>query len=184
MNREEYESDGERQERSRYSKQPQRPTYQPPQDLAGVFARGRARPAGSSLRRFQAAFEGRFFTRQKEWTATVCLLWHAYEPISRRDNDSWQTTSGRARSVFDRYNVVSEDNVKSAVRQIESGSAAELVTSFGHDLDTVSPEHEERKAQSFAFFQPLNEGQVALADRMVRALPEESEPDPNSNGAG
>jgi len=163
MNREEYESDGERQERSRYSKQPQRPTYQPPQDLAGVFASGRARPAVSSLRRFQAAFEGQF---------------------SRHDNDSWQTTSGRARSVFDRYNVVSEDNVKSAVRQIESGSAAELVTSFGHDLDTVSPEHEERKAQSFAFFQPLNEGQVALADRMVRALPEESEPDPNSNGAG
>ena len=51
-------------------------------------------------------------------------------------------------------------------------------------MDTVSPEHEGQKAQSFAFFQPLNEEQFALAERMVRALPEESEPDPNSKEAG
>ena len=43
----------------------------------------------------------------------------------------------KTRSVFDRYNVVSEDDLKSAVRQIESGSAAELAAFFGHDLDTV-----------------------------------------------
>ena len=48
----------------------------------------------------------------------------------------------KTRSVFDRYNVVSEDDLKNAVRQIESGSAAELTASFGHDLDTVSPERE------------------------------------------
>jgi integrase len=46
------------------------------------------------------AFESRFFTRQKKWTATVRELWQAYEPISKRDNDSWQTTSGRARHLL------------------------------------------------------------------------------------
>ena len=44
----------------------------------------------------------------------------------------------KTRSVFDRYNVVSEDDLKSAVRRIESGSTAELAAFLGHDLDTVS----------------------------------------------
>ena len=38
---------------------------------------------------------------------------------------------------FDRYNVVSEDDLKSAVLQIEAGSVSELAGVFGHDLDTV-----------------------------------------------
>jgi integrase len=42
------------------------------------------------------AYEGRFFDRAKEPTATVRQLWAAYEPITRRDNDSWQSDVGRA----------------------------------------------------------------------------------------
>lgn len=47
------------------------------------------------------AFEGQFFVRQKrEATKTVKELWEAYEPISKRDNDSWQTNTGRARHLL------------------------------------------------------------------------------------
>jgi len=42
------------------------------------------------------AYEGRFFDRVKEPTATVRQLWTEYEPITRRDNDSWQSDVGRA----------------------------------------------------------------------------------------
>lgn len=43
-----------------------------------------------------AAYEGRFFDRKKEPTATVRQLWTEYEPITKRDNDSWQSDVGRA----------------------------------------------------------------------------------------
>jgi len=42
------------------------------------------------------AFEGRFFDRAKEPTASVRQLWSEYEPITKRDNDSWQSDLGRA----------------------------------------------------------------------------------------
>ena len=42
------------------------------------------------------AYEGRFFDRAKEPTATVRQLWTEYESITRRDNDSWQSDVGRA----------------------------------------------------------------------------------------
>jgi integrase len=42
------------------------------------------------------AYEGRFFDRSKEPTATVRQLWAEYEPITKRDNDSWQSDVGRA----------------------------------------------------------------------------------------
>jgi integrase len=42
------------------------------------------------------AFEGRFFDRVKEPTATVRELWSEYEPITKRDNDSWQSDVGRS----------------------------------------------------------------------------------------
>ena len=41
-------------------------------------------------------FEGRHFERQKELTLTVVEAWTAYEPITKRDNDAWQTDNGRA----------------------------------------------------------------------------------------
>lgn len=42
------------------------------------------------------AYEGRFFDRVKESTATVRELWSEYEPITKRDNDSWRSDVGRA----------------------------------------------------------------------------------------
>jgi hypothetical protein len=39
----------------------------------------------------------------------------------------------RTRSVFDRYNIVEDEDVRQAVRQIEAGRAAELT---GRVLDT------------------------------------------------
>jgi integrase len=46
------------------------------------------------------AYEGRHFDRVKEQTATVNELWQEYEPITRRDNDSWQSDVGRAGHVL------------------------------------------------------------------------------------
>jgi len=45
------------------------------------------------------AYEGRFFNRVKEPTPTVRQLWTEYEPITKRDNDSWQSDVGRAAHV-------------------------------------------------------------------------------------
>ncbi len=42
------------------------------------------------------AYEGRFFDRVKEPTVTVRELWAEYEPITKRDNDSWRSDTGRA----------------------------------------------------------------------------------------
>jgi integrase len=45
------------------------------------------------------AFEGRFFDRQLESTITVEDCWKAWEPITRRDNDSWRSDVCRARDL-------------------------------------------------------------------------------------
>src|SRR5262249_2791317 len=45
-------------------------------------------------------------------------------------------------------------------------------------------EHEDQKPHSFTSFRPLTEEQVALAERMVRALPEDSNGNLNGNEAG
>src|SRR5260370_24912346 len=42
------------------------------------------------------AFEGRLFDKLKIPTMTVADVWALYEPISKRDNDTWQTDKGRA----------------------------------------------------------------------------------------
>jgi integrase len=42
------------------------------------------------------AFEGRYFDKVKVPTATVADVWRAYEPVSKRDNDTWITDKGRA----------------------------------------------------------------------------------------
>jgi integrase len=50
----------------------------------------------------------------------------------------------RTRAVFDRYNIVSEDDLRDAVRRIEAGF-------FGHDLDTLcesAPKSEKRRELS------------------------------------
>ena len=43
------------------------------------------------------AFEGRFFDRLRVPKVTVTQLWKEWEPISRRDKDSWQSDVARAR---------------------------------------------------------------------------------------
>ena len=43
-----------------------------------------------------AAFEGRYFDKVKPCTLTVEEVWKLYEPISKRDNDTWATDKGRA----------------------------------------------------------------------------------------
>jgi integrase len=47
------------------------------------------------------AFEGRFFDRQLESSTTVEDCWKAWEPITRRDNDSWQSDIDRARHLVE-----------------------------------------------------------------------------------
>jgi hypothetical protein len=46
-----------------------------------------------------ASFEGRFFEMAHAPKLTVAEAWTLYEPVTRRDNDSWQSDVGRARSV-------------------------------------------------------------------------------------
>jgi len=43
-----------------------------------------------------ASFEGRFFEMARPPTLTVAEAWALYEPVTRRDNDSWQSDVGRA----------------------------------------------------------------------------------------
>ena len=43
------------------------------------------------------AFEGRFFERLRVPKVTVAQLWKEWEPISRRDKDSWRSDIARAR---------------------------------------------------------------------------------------
>jgi hypothetical protein len=45
------------------------------------------------------AFKGRYFDRQLEAKITVEDTWKAWEPITRRDNDSWQSDIDRARNL-------------------------------------------------------------------------------------
>ena len=56
--------------------------------------------------------------------------------------------------------------------------AAEAILNRG--LGKVIEFHEE-KPQSMAFFRPLSEDQVRLAERMVKALPEGEDDLPNGN---
>jgi len=46
------------------------------------------------------AFEGRYFDRAKKPTLTVAQAWEAYKPISKRDNDTWQSEAGRAKQLI------------------------------------------------------------------------------------
>ena len=46
------------------------------------------------------AFEGRYFERLEKPKLTVAEAWAHYEPINRRDNDSWQSEEGRARQFI------------------------------------------------------------------------------------
>ncbi len=45
------------------------------------------------------AYEGRYFDRTKEPSATVKELWEAYDPITKRDNDSSKSDTGRAKHL-------------------------------------------------------------------------------------
>ncbi|MGZ3485218.1 MAG: tyrosine-type recombinase/integrase [Gemmatimonadaceae bacterium] len=47
------------------------------------------------------SFEGRWFDRVKTSTVTVASVWQAYEPISKRDNDTWRTDKGRAAHLLE-----------------------------------------------------------------------------------
>jgi len=45
------------------------------------------------------AFEGRYFDRLKASKLLVEDAWKAYQPISKRDNDTWKSEEGRARHL-------------------------------------------------------------------------------------
>lgn len=46
------------------------------------------------------AFEGRHFDKPKAVVVTVAELWADYKPITTRDNDSWQSDTGRAEHLL------------------------------------------------------------------------------------
>lgn len=68
------------------------------------------------------AFEGRFFERAKPSRFTVQQAWEAYEPITKRDNRSWDTDRGRAahlvrhlgRTVVEQINQRNIDEYRTA----------------------------------------------------------------------
>src|SRR5215467_375527 len=59
--------------------------------------------------------------------------------------------------------------------------AAEAILNGG--LGKVA-EFPEENRQTFQFFRPLTEAQIAEAERMVQALPANTDGDPSGNGAG
>lgn len=42
--------------------------------------------------------------------------------------------------MFERYNIIEEEDLRVAVRRLEEGASAELGDPFGQDLDKVSTE--------------------------------------------
>src|SRR5437899_1954715 len=69
-------------------------------------ARQPSRQALSDVRRMALvakaraeAFEGRYFARPKAQKLLVQDAWNDYQPISKRDNDTWQTEQGRAKHL-------------------------------------------------------------------------------------
>ena len=46
------------------------------------------------------AFEGRHFDRPKASKLVVEDAWKAYQPVSKRDNDTWQSEEGRAKHLI------------------------------------------------------------------------------------
>lgn len=45
-------------------------------------------------------FEGTYFNKRQHANVTVAKLWKLYEPITTRDNDSWQSDVGRSRHLL------------------------------------------------------------------------------------
>jgi len=74
--------------------------------------------------------------------------------------------------------AIMEDPNVSAPEQIR---AAEAILDRGLGKVVEFPEE---SRQAFAFFQPMTPEQVAFAEQMVRALPENTDGNPNGNGAG
>ena len=73
--------------------------------------------------------------------------------------------------------AIMEDPNVSAPEQIR---AAEAILDRGLGKVVEFPDE---NRQAFAFFQPMTSEQVAFAEQMVRALPEDTDGDPNSNGS-
>src|SRR5712664_3872592 len=60
------------------------------------------------------AFEGRYFDRLEKPKLTVAEAWAHYEPINKRDNDSWQTKKHAPASSFATWETSTPRSSRSA----------------------------------------------------------------------
>ena len=75
------------------------------------------------------------------------------------------------------FAIIEDPNAEDADRI----RAAEAILNRG--LGKVAEPPDEKK-QTFAFFQPVTPERLALSERLVNSLPENTDGDPNSNVAG
>jgi hypothetical protein len=88
-----------------------------------------------------------------------------------------QETRGGAELVDYALNVLRSPKSKTAGKQW----AVEYLTD--RMLGRTPQASNDEKRNAFAFFQPMTPEQVALAEQMVRALPENTDGNPNGNGS-
>lgn len=100
------------------------------------------RANGEPVRDFRGAWDALTHTAQVDGLLFHDLRRSAVRNLVRRgvsEQVAMRISGHKSRSVFERYNIVSESDLADAALKIERGAKAELARAVGHGLDIVAP---------------------------------------------